>query len=403
MPRDVSGTYTAPTSSWNPAVQGTTVDEDDWNDLLGDIETALTNSPTVASSFGTDNVLLRSDGTGKGMQSTGIVVSDTNNFTLPNSTNAAKQGILYKGNNTFLHNFAYGANGTVTVNGLNTFLGEGAGNLTMGSTATLVTSSSGGVDYSDQASVNTGIGYLAGNALTTGHHNAFFGAYSGLSMTTGDSNTFIGTSSGYNSQSTQNCVFVGFRAGLSVTSATRCLLFGTAAGNSLTSAPDCVLIGVGAGYFITTNGYTVAIGGDCLLSATGSSLVGIGYAAGYDNTSGANNTYVGYNSGRGITTGSGNTVIGAQITGLSSSLSNSVVIGAGNGSVRFLSDSAGSIILGTGAPTTSATGGFVYVPACAGTPTGVPTASTGRVPIVVDSTNNKLYFYSGGAWRDAGP
>jgi hypothetical protein len=24
-------------------------------------------------------------------------------------------------------------------------------------------------------------------------------------------------------------------------------------------------------------------------------------------------------------------------------------------------------------------------------------------PIVVNTTNNKLYFYSGGAWRDAGP
>ena len=33
----------------------------------------------------------------------------------------------------------------------------------------------------------------------------------------------------------------------------------------------------------------------------------------------------------------------------------------------------------------------------------VPTAKTGMAPIVVNTTNNKLYFYSGGAWRDAGP
>jgi hypothetical protein len=43
------------------------------------------------------------------------------------------------------------------------------------------------------------------------------------------------------------------------------------------------------------------------------------------------------------------------------------------------------------------------VPTCAGTPTGVPTVVTGYAPIVVNSTNNKLYFYSGGSWRDAGP
>jgi hypothetical protein len=52
---------------------------------------------------------------------------------------------------------------------------------------------------------------------------------------------------------------------------------------------------------------------------------------------------------------------------------------------------------------TTATDGFLYVPTCAGTPTGTPTAITGMAPIVVNTTNNKLYFYSGGAWRDAGP
>lgn len=59
--------------------------------------------------------------------------------------------------------------------------------------------------------------------------------------------------------------------------------------------------------------------------------------------------------------------------------------------------------VGPAAIATNATNGFFYVPGCAGTPTGTPTAYTGRVPIVVDTTNNKLYFYSGGAWRDAGP
>jgi hypothetical protein len=75
---------------------------------------------------------------------------------------------------------------------------------------------------------------------------------------------------------------------------------------------------------------------------------------------------------------------------------------AGN-SERFRVDASGNIICNTAAIATTATDGFLYVPTCAGTPTGTPTTYTGRAPIVVNTTNNKLYFYSGGAWRDAGP
>jgi hypothetical protein len=67
-------------------------------------------------------------------------------------------------------------------------------------------------------------------------------------------------------------------------------------------------------------------------------------------------------------------------------------------------DSNRNIVAGASAAlATTATNGFLYVPTCAGTPTGTPTAITGMAPIVVDTTNNKLYFYSTGVWRDAGP
>ena len=69
---------------------------------------------------------------------------------------------------------------------------------------------------------------------------------------------------------------------------------------------------------------------------------------------------------------------------------------------RITSD--GNIVAGgSSVLATNATNGFLYVPTCAGTPTGTPTAITGMVPIVVDTTNNRWYFYSGGAWRNAGP
>jgi len=78
--------------------------------------------------------------------------------------------------------------------------------------------------------------------------------------------------------------------------------------------------------------------------------------------------------------------------------------GASSPTERMRITSAGNIVAGgSAALATSATNGFLYVPTCAGTPVGTPTAITGMAPVVVDTTNNKLYFYSGGVWRDAGP
>ena len=61
---------------------------------------------------------------------------------------------------------------------------------------------------------------------------------------------------------------------------------------------------------------------------------------------------------------------------------------------------SGSVVTNTAALATSATDGFLYVPTCAGAPTGVPTAHTGTAAIVLDTTNNKLYVYNG-SWKSA--
>lgn len=65
---------------------------------------------------------------------------------------------------------------------------------------------------------------------------------------------------------------------------------------------------------------------------------------------------------------------------------------------RVVIDTSGNTAIGTGALATTATNGFPYIPTCAGTPTGTPTAKTGMVPLIYDSTNNKLYAYNG-AWK----
>lgn len=57
-----------------------------------------------------------------------------------------------------------------------------------------------------------------------------------------------------------------------------------------------------------------------------------------------------------------------------------------------------NIILGTAAIATNATDGFLYIPTCAGTPTGVPTTNTGRVALVYDTTNFQFWIYDG-AWK----
>lgn len=84
-------------------------------------------------------------------------------------------------------------------------------------------------------------------------------------------------------------------------------------------------------------------------------------------------------------------------------------LAAGSGKYNFYAAGtapnlfAGTTIVGTAALATTATDGFIYVPTCAGVPTGVPTTHTGTAPIVIDTTNHRLYFYSGGVWRNAGP
>jgi hypothetical protein len=57
-----------------------------------------------------------------------------------------------------------------------------------------------------------------------------------------------------------------------------------------------------------------------------------------------------------------------------------------------------SVLVGSAALATNATDGFLYIPTCAGVPTGTPTAATGLTPIVFDSNNRRLYIYDDTGW-----
>lgn len=62
----------------------------------------------------------------------------------------------------------------------------------------------------------------------------------------------------------------------------------------------------------------------------------------------------------------------------------------------------GDIVPGAAAIATNATAGFLFLPTCAGTPSGTPTTYTGRVAMVYDTTAHKIWVYEGGAWKSTG-
>ena len=61
-------------------------------------------------------------------------------------------------------------------------------------------------------------------------------------------------------------------------------------------------------------------------------------------------------------------------------------------------NSTAGVVCANAALATTATTGFLYVPTCAGTPTGVPVTETGTVAMIYDTTANKIWFYNG-SWR----
>ncbi|MCP3893254.1 MAG: hypothetical protein GY706_01280, partial [Bacteroides sp.] len=122
---------------------------------------------------------------------------------LVDTTFSDQSGIIYKGATPFIHNFNYGDNGTVTTAGGNTFIGENAGNFTMGSTATATLHSSyntaigyGTLVSNGNGYHNTAIGRDALNANISGHNNEAIGRFSLYSNTTGSSNIALGAQAG---------------------------------------------------------------------------------------------------------------------------------------------------------------------------------------------------------------
>jgi len=125
------------------------------------------------------------------------------NLDLDSTTNANQFGVITKDGTRFLHDFNYGDNGTVTTVGQNTFLGLGAGNLTMGSGAT----------QTYHSSYSTGVGYRALQADTIGYYNSALGANALFSNTTGSYNSTLGASALYSNTTGHYNSALGVNAG----------------------------------------------------------------------------------------------------------------------------------------------------------------------------------------------
>jgi hypothetical protein len=235
---------------------------------------------------------------------------------------------------------------------------------------------------------NTGLGYSALPAITSGTNNVAIGREAGNATTSGASNVFVGPFSGYVNTSGNGSIAVGNNALVSNTTGSYSVAVGQQALASNTTADNNIAIGYHAAYsnttgtpvtavgyytldqnttgvhnnaygyramrFNTTGGYNTAVGGDALYSnTTASNNTAVGYQSGYANTTGGftavgyasldanttgySNTSVGQNSLGANTTGYENTAIGDQAGA-------SVVTGARNVYVGF---KAGSHDAGT--------------------------------------------------------
>ena len=131
---------------------------------------------------------------------------------------------------------------------------------------------------------NTVIGATALSKNTTGNFNSVVGQSALFSNTTGNSNIAVG----------------------------RTALFSNVTGSSNT-----------------------AIGRAALEYNVASNNTAVGYEALANNTTGIYNTALGSNTGNGITTGNYNTILGASVTGLSSSLSNNIILADGQGNIKL--------------------------------------------------------------------
>lgn len=204
----------------------------------------------------------------------------TNCLQIPLTT-ASNIGVIYKGEERFLHNF-----GTV-----NTFLGLGSGNFTM------------------TGSNNVIVGGGCFSLNTTGSYNTAVGSYNLYLNETGDRNSAFGHKALYNNKIGTNNTAIGFESLYSNT------------------VSDNTAVGYQSLYTNSTGLHNTALGYQSLYAnITGRDNTALGYKTLYNNT-GFENTAIGSNSLKTNSTGNCNTALGVNTLGTNISGLDNTAIG----------------------------------------------------------------------------
>ena len=159
---------------------------------------------------------------------------------------------------------------------------------------------------------NIGLGNYTLKTLTSGGNNIGIGHEAGKIITTGGSNIAIGSYALNNADTESHNIAIGYDAlGGAVAGATFNVIMGNYAGDALTSGSSNIGIGYQALSGTAAGSQNTAVGHQALFS-TGdkNNNTAVGYTALYSATTGGNNTALGYEAGYGFDTESHNTAIG---------------------------------------------------------------------------------------------
>ena len=240
------------------------------------------------------------------------------------------------------------ANSTLDVNGNTTITGSlnVTGSITTTGTITAQTL----VVQTITSSVSFMTGSTRFGSLLANTHQ-FTGSVSMTgSLTTANDATINGLTVGKGLASVSQNTAFGVTALASNTSGNAVTAIGYQAGNANTDSSHNTYIGNQSGRIATGANNTFVGSGTGQANIGGAQNTFLGTFAGYDVTTGTYNTLVGYNVGRGLTTGNYNTIIGGDVTGLSTSLSNTIILADGQGNQRLYINSSGNVGIGTTSP-----------------------------------------------------
>ena len=176
---------------------------------------------------------------------------------------------------------------------------------------------------------NTALGLSAGNSLTNTSGSTYLGYRAGRFIDASD-NTAVGKNALEGSSSTQapqNCVAVGASALENIqTGANLNTAVGISAGFNNSTGTENTYIGANAGNQATIVSGNTAVGSSALSAAAGAESAALGYRA-LTTTTADGNTAIGYTAGSSVTIGEYNILVGANAGSNISTGSANVVIG----------------------------------------------------------------------------